>query len=72
MKDWDMFTPEGNLEVQSIVDTALEQRLTWRETYALLETLSEVEGFEEATDTAVREMVYDRIAAPNYEESFWC
>ena len=57
--DYAMFTPEGNAAVHGIVVAAHYKNLTWSEVYQLLVTLSKIEKFGEATDTAVREMVYD-------------
>ena len=71
MRDYGMFSKQGNAAVAKIVDTArelagldgphnaLEQAWNW----ALneLEALSRVESFKEADDTAVREAVYDAI-----------
>lgn len=56
-----MFSDEGNLAVQEIVNVAMANRLTWPETYNLLVNLAQKDykNFGEATDTAVREMVYD-------------
>ena len=56
-----MFTDAGNAMIHGIVEGAREQNLTWPEVYELLHTISEVNGFTEATDTAVRECVYDAL-----------
>jgi hypothetical protein len=53
-----MYTREGDVAVQAVVNIAKFARLTWPETYALLERLSQEEKYAEATDTAVRECVY--------------
>jgi hypothetical protein len=56
-----MYTPEGDVAVQAVVNVAKAGRLTWPETYALLVRLSQEEKYAEATDTAVRECVYDAL-----------
>jgi hypothetical protein len=59
MSDYAMFSDAGNAAVQDIVGLAKRQKLSWKVTYSLLMALSEDERFGEATDTAVRECVYD-------------
>ena len=54
-----MFTYFVNEEVAVIVEHAKAKRLSWPETYELLGKLSQVPNLGEATDTMVREMVYD-------------
>jgi len=71
-KDYEMYTPEGNLAVGNIVSLSLAQRLSWYETYKLLEKLAQQPGRAEALDTAVREAVYTAIGAEERDESFYC
>jgi len=52
-----MFTDEGNVAVHNIVTTAHLLDISWIEVLRMLEKLSKVKGFEEASDTAVREEV---------------
>jgi hypothetical protein len=59
MSDYAMFTDAGNAAVQDIVALVKRQGLSWSVAYAMLSALSEDERFSEATDTAVRECVYD-------------
>jgi hypothetical protein len=59
MSDYAMFSDAGDAAVQDIVGLAKRQGLSWKITYGLLMALSEDERFSEATDTAVRECVYD-------------
>jgi hypothetical protein len=74
--DYEMFTPEGNEEVAKIVEVAREYSLTWPEVLFLLDRLSQLElagdftKFGEATDTAVREAVYEALGfeTPFYTE----
>jgi len=62
-----MFTKQGNEKVAAIVSAA--QALTkfedvervWNWTEIQLHDLSQRNGFGEATDTAVREAVYDAV-----------
>jgi len=67
MRDWHMFTKQGNAAVQQIVDRAIAMRdnegveQVWNWCLDQLEALGELEGTEEADDTAVREAVYDAI-----------
>jgi len=69
MRDFQMFTPEGNAAVGKIVDQALQFvevnegsiETVWNWVLNELEALSRVESFKEADDTAVREAVYDAI-----------
>ena len=67
MRDWHMFTKQGNAAVQQIVDRALSMVETegvervWDWTVYQLETLGQLAGTEEADDTAVREAVYDAV-----------
>ena len=58
---YSMFTQEGNQAVQRIVDYAKGKLMTYDETLPLLYALSNKAGFEEATDTAVRECVYTEL-----------
>ena len=67
MRDYAMFTAEGNVAVGKIVDRArgmvenegLER--VWNWVLNELEALGRTESFSEADDTAVREAVYDAI-----------
>jgi hypothetical protein len=59
--EFGMFTEEGDYEVYRIVDLAKRAKLTWHQVTGLLEQLSNTEGFEEATDTVVRERVWEEL-----------
>jgi hypothetical protein len=63
--DYAMFTDLGNAAVHAIVEQARANRLTWAETYRALCKLAEQDEFGEATDTAVREVVYDALGFEN-------
>lgn len=67
--DYGMFTDEGNLAVHKIVTYAngLHEvnegpvERVWNWALNELEALARDSRYEEATDTAVREAVYDRV-----------
>ena len=59
--EYGMFTEEGDYEIFRIVDLAKRARLTWHQVSGLLTQLSNTEGFEEATDTVVRERVWEEL-----------
>jgi len=64
---YDMFTPEGNYMVHRIVEAGLKLKETdgaervWDWAMRELHKLSTSDQFGEATDTAVRDVVYDRL-----------
>lgn len=53
-----MFTDEGNALIKGVVLTAKASNLDWEQVVEILYDISTLDGFEEATDTAVRETVY--------------
>ena len=53
-----MFTDEGNALIKGVVLTAKSAGLDWDQVYDILMDISSLDGFEEASDTAVRETVY--------------
>jgi hypothetical protein len=61
MSDYAMYTEAGNAAVDAIVRTARILKLDWPQVYNELGSLAErfPKVFGEATDTAVRECVYD-------------
>ena len=67
MRDYGMFSKEGNLLVGNIVEQALAMRdnegveRVWDWCLVKLEVIASAKSFEEATDTAVREAVYDAV-----------
>ena len=65
-----MFSEEGDKRVGAIVMSAIEGNCTWNWVMNKLDHLSGGIGseFEEATDTAVREAVWERLS-PVYEEA---
>lgn len=69
-----MFSEAGNIAVGEIVEKSKAENLTWLETYQLLVDLAEFDydKFGEATDTVVREMVYEAVGAYARDEEFYC
>ena len=63
-KSWAMFTKRGDAEVSKIVKSCLDYEMA----YKRLETLAKTKGFEEATDTAVRDLVYEHYFPSPKEE----
>ena len=67
MRDYAMFTAEGNVAVGKIVDRARSMveneglEPVWNWVLNELEALGRTESFSEADDTAVREAVYDAL-----------
>jgi hypothetical protein len=59
--DYGMYTELGNAAVHAIVVAAKTNRLTWARTHDALRELAKQDAFGEATDTAVREMVYSAL-----------
>jgi len=67
--DYAMFTDLGNAAVHAIVESARANQMNWAQTYRALVALAEQEQFGEATDTMVRECVYDALGFR--DESFY-
>lgn len=61
MSYYGMFSDAGNQAVDGLVTVAKAMELNWPEVYAALCKLAENPKFGEATDTAVREAVYDAL-----------
>ncbi len=61
--DYAMYTQFGNDAIEAIVRQAKVLNLTWPQVYAELQSLAKrfPEDFGEATDTAVREVVYFKL-----------
>ena len=60
-QDYGMYTDAGNSAVDSIVEMARKHQLSWPTVVGMLEAISLEEAYEEATDTAVREAVYQTL-----------
>ena len=63
-----MFTEHGNNAIRLLIQNAQVHNLTWLDVYRELQELSNREGYEEAMDTAVREVVYDALC---YKDNFY-
>ena len=59
--EYGMFTEQGDFEVYRIVDLAKRARLTWNQVSGLLQQLASDPAYEEATDTVVRERVWEEL-----------
>ena len=59
--EYGMFTEQGDFEVYRIVDLAKRARLTWTQVSGLLQQLASDPAYEEATDTVVRERVWEEL-----------
>lgn len=71
-QDYGMFTEIGNAVVHAIVISAKANNMSWTQTYRALHQLAQEDiRFGEATDTAVRECVYDAIGAKARNENFY-
>lgn len=69
--DYAMYTELGNAAVHAVVVTAKANRLSWAETHDALRELVKQEQFGEATDTAVRECVYDALGVKDEPFYVW-
>ena len=71
--NYGMFTSEGNVAVAGIVYYAQKHNLSWKTVYQNLVDLSKFDSakYGEATDTVVRECVYDAIGAYARGEDFY-
>ena len=70
-KYFGMFSDEGNEAVQQIVERGLRENLPWLEVYQDLVRLadSDRDRFGEATDTMVRDIVYEALG--RFKENFY-
>jgi hypothetical protein len=66
-----MFTEQGNRLVAQIVKNAIAKELDWPEVHAQLHELAKHDAYGEATDTAVREVVWWAIGAARRGEQFY-
>ena len=66
MIDYAMFTEEGNAMVNAIVTAAIDMERDFDYVMDKLNILQETEAYAEATDTEVRETVYEVMR--NHEE----
>ena len=59
--NYGMYTDAGNSVIGSLVEMARKHQLSWHTVHDMLEAISLEEAYEEATDTAVREAVYETL-----------
>ena len=62
MNDYDMFTDQGNLVADKVVELAKAAGLNWRQTQMIMRVIGDQkrDQYGEINDTAVREMIYSR------------
>ena len=62
MKDYAMYTDQGDVVADKIVELVKAAGLNWKQTLTVMSTLAEMksEEYGELMDTAVREVVYSR------------
>jgi hypothetical protein len=70
MNDYDMFTDQGNLVADKVVELAKAAGLNWRQTQMIMRVIGDQksEQYGEINDTAVREMIYSRC---NFTTEFY-
>ena len=75
--NYDMFTTKGNWMVDRIVEAGRKLRMSdtdeqvWAWTLHELRKLATADEFGEATDTDVREQVYEAIVQKQFEVPFY-
>jgi hypothetical protein len=62
MTEYDMFTDQGNLVADRVVELAKTAGLNWRQTQMIMRVIGDQkrEQYGEINDTAVREMIYSQ------------
>ena len=60
--DYDMFTDQGNLVADKIVELSKAAGLDWKQTMSIMRFIGDQkrEQYGEINDTAVRELIYSR------------
>jgi hypothetical protein len=60
--DYDMFTDQGNLVADKVVELARAAGLDWKQTMSIMRFIGDQkrEQYGEINDTAVRELIYSR------------
>jgi hypothetical protein len=71
VRDYAMFSELGNAAIHAVVVAAEAGNLTWKQVLGTLDRLSREEPFAEATDTAVRECVYDALGFDRKGQDFY-
>ena len=57
-----MYSDAGNAMIQGVVMTAKANNLDWDQVIGVLNDIATLDGFEEATDTSVKECVYSALS----------
>ena len=62
MKDYEMFTDQGNVVADKIVELAKAAGLDWKQTMSIMRFIGDQkrDQYGEINDTAVRELIYSR------------
>ena len=60
---YEMFSDGGNAAVHEVVEIARLHEIPWNQVQRMLNDLSKIEIYSEASDTAVREAVYAALFA---------
>ena len=62
MRDYDMFTDQGNVVADRVVELAKAAGLDWKQTMSIMRFIGDQkrEQYGEINDTAVRELIYSR------------
>jgi len=71
VRDYAMYSELGNAAVHAVVIAAEAGNLSWSQVLGALTRLSQEEPFAEATDTAVRECVYDALGFDRKGQDFY-
>ena len=60
--DYDMFTDQGNLVADKVVELAKAAGLDWKQTMSIMRFIGDQkrDQYGEINDTAVRELIYSR------------
>jgi hypothetical protein len=71
INDFAMFTDQGEVVAEKIVELAQAAGLNWPQTYKLMEVIARTkqDQYGELMDTAVREMIYSRCG---FTTDFYC
>ena len=65
-QNYGMYTDAGNSAVDSIVEMAGRHHLSWPTVVGMLSALALQEAYDEASDTAVKEAVYQTLVDNYY------
>ena len=62
MREYDMFTDQGNVVADRVVELAKAAGLDWKQTMSIMRFIGDQkrEQYGEINDTAVRELIYSR------------